>query len=339
MLISNNNYARHANYVFAETIDPSTFSLLDKNSLFITESNQEAITYKSTILKISDGDSVFCRSDYLDELFYLVKKTSINNLKLITHQTDLDISRKLEKRLPRNFISWCGINKNTQSDKVISIPIGLAGNFSNKNLQVKDFEKHDIKNFDLSAKEVKIYMNFQKNTNNLERQLAIDILESSNKTFISEPNLSKLEYKEHLARFAFILCPWGNGYDTHRIWEALYSGSIPIVKNHSSFEYLKDLPVLIINDYQDLHEIDLDLFIKKFDIKDFNFDKLFIDYWISKINDEESSNIKKVINIKYSITLFFHIKMKINNKFNSTKKKIAYYLKKIYIKVANLNRN
>ena len=135
MLISNNNYARHANYVFAETIDPSTFSLLDQNSLFITESNQEAITYKSTFLKISDGDSIFCRSDYLDELFYLIKKTSINNLKLITHQTDLDISRKLEKRLPRNFISWCGINKNTQSDKVISIPIGLAGNFSNKNLQ------------------------------------------------------------------------------------------------------------------------------------------------------------------------------------------------------------
>ena len=30
------------------------------------------------------------------------------------------------------------------SYKVISIPIGLAGNFSNKNLQVKDFDKHDI---------------------------------------------------------------------------------------------------------------------------------------------------------------------------------------------------
>ena len=217
MLISNNNYARNCDFVFAETVDHKTFNNLNDSSLFITDKSEEGIAYKATVLNIADGDSIFSRTDYLDELFYLIKKSNTKNLKLITHQTDIDISDKLVKNLPKNFTYWFGINKNTTSRRVISIPIGIAGNFSDKNLQVKDFSENKIKNFDLNSKELKIYLNFQKNTNNAERELAIDVLKNSDISFISEPNLPKSKYKEHLEKFAFILCPWGNGYDTHRV--------------------------------------------------------------------------------------------------------------------------
>ena len=339
MLISNNNYARNCDFVFAETVDHKTFNNLNDSSLFITDKSEEGIAYKATVLNIADGDSIFSRTDYLDELFYLIKKSNTKNLKLITHQTDIDISDKLVKNLPKNFTYWFGINKNTTSRRVISIPIGIAGNFSDKNLQVKDFSENKIKNFDLNSKELKIYLNFQKNTNNAERELAIDVLKNSDISFISEPNLPKSKYKEHLEKFAFILCPWGNGYDTHRVWEALYSGSIPIIKRHSTFEYLENLPALIIDDYEDLLKIDLNDFINKFDINKFNLEKLSIQYWASQYKNEKHNIQKETIYIRYLVTLYFHLKLKIRNKLNSNYKKITYYLRKIKLKVVNLYKN
>ena len=99
MLISNNNYAANADYIFAETVDHGRFSNLNDKSIFISEKNAVSITYKSTMLHISDGDTIFCRTDYIDELFYLIKKTEKINLKLITHQTDKNINPKLEQKL------------------------------------------------------------------------------------------------------------------------------------------------------------------------------------------------------------------------------------------------
>ena len=57
MLISNNNYARNADFVFAETVDHETFNNLSDSSLYITDKSKEGIAYKATILKIADGDS------------------------------------------------------------------------------------------------------------------------------------------------------------------------------------------------------------------------------------------------------------------------------------------
>eukprot|EP00965_Chrysotila_dentata_P239975 6203413-Pleurochrysis_carterae.AAC.2 len=37
-------------------------------------------------------------------------------------------------------------------------------------------------------------------------------------------------YLEELGRYHFVLAPRGNGIDTHRLWEALLVGTIPIVK-------------------------------------------------------------------------------------------------------------
>lgn len=335
MLISNNNYARDCDFVFSETVDHKTFEVLNNNNLFISDESKDGVAYKSTYLEIADGDSIFCRNDYLDELFFLIKTSNLKHLKLVTHQTDIDINDKLLSKMPPNFDFWFGINKNTISNKVISIPIGIAGNFSYKNLLLSDFEDNKINGFDLSTKEAKIYLNFQKNTNLSERELAIDILKNSEYSVIAEPTLSKEQYKLDLQRYAFILCPWGNGFDTHRIWEALYSGSIPIVKKHTTFEYLDNLPAIIIESYDDLLTIDLNKFIDDFNIADFNLEKLSLEYWISKIKNKNLESKKQIINVSRNISLYFHFKLKFKNKINSNLKKITYYLRKFRIKGVN----
>ncbi len=339
MFISNNNYAKISNFVFAETVGVDNFKSLKNDNLKIIYQNNKEITYKSNILEITDGDVIYCKTDYIDELFYNIRSSNFKNLKLITHQADISIDKKLIYKLPKNFTHWYAINKNADSINLNSIPIGLAGNFSEKNLHIKDFKNLQIPNFDLNAKKKKVYINFKKNTNTKERNKAIEDLKNFDNAFFSEPNLSKDEYKTNLQKFAFVLCPWGNGFDTHRIWEALYSGSIPIVKRHYAFEYLDDLPVLFINDYTDLYNLDLEQYINEFDDKQYNYDKLFLNYWI-ELFECNNTNIKRDIKkINFLISFYFLIRLKTKDWFLSYKKKILYYKLKLFTKARGLYKN
>ena len=51
--------------------------------------------------------------------------------------------------------------------------------------------------------------------------------------------------------FKFIACPRGNGTDTHRFWESLYRGSIPVVKRSSWSQSINQLgiPMLELNSW------------------------------------------------------------------------------------------
>ena len=51
--------------------------------------------------------------------------------------------------------------------------------------------------------------------------------------------------------YKFVACPRGNGIDTHRFWETLYRGSVPIViasKWSNSLKYL-DLPLIEVSNW------------------------------------------------------------------------------------------
>jgi hypothetical protein len=59
---------------------------------------------------------------------------------------------------------------------------------------------------------------------------------------------------ERNRQYPFWLSPRGGGLDCHRTWEALYLDIIPIVWNSSLNILFENLPVLIINDYEELNE-------------------------------------------------------------------------------------
>lgn len=85
--------------------------------------------------------------------------------------------------------------------------------------------------------------------------------------------------------FSFVLSPAGGGYDCHRTWEALILGCIPIVKrfNIPLEELYDDLPVLIVNEWNDITEELLLKTLNDFKGRQFNYDKLTLKYWKDKI--------------------------------------------------------
>jgi len=81
----------------------------------------------------------------------------------------------------------------------------------------------------------------------------------------------------------FVICPRGGGIDTHRLWETLYEGSIPIVIYENNYRLLVDLPILFINNWDEVTKELLEKTLVEFKTKTWNMDKLNLSYWVNLI--------------------------------------------------------
>tara|TARA_R110000850_G_scaffold60110_5_gene138297 strand:+ start:80 stop:394 length:315 start_codon:yes stop_codon:yes gene_type:complete len=85
----------------------------------------------------------------------------------------------------------------------------------------------------------------------------------------------------------YVMCPGGNGIDTHRTWEMLYLGVIPIVeRTHYHQQVYGDMNVLIVDSFKEITEDFLKEQIEKF--KNKNEEKLYSSYWKKFIIDGAS---------------------------------------------------
>jgi hypothetical protein len=89
-------------------------------------------------------------------------------------------------------------------------------------------------------------------------------------------------------QYKFVACPRGNGTDTHRFWETLYRGSIPVVKRDRWSESISNLGIPIIQ----LSTWDLDEFLEASSFMEevtFNpkeIPMLWMDYWENAFNSK-----------------------------------------------------
>jgi hypothetical protein len=68
----------------------------------------------------------------------------------------------------------------------------------------------------------------------------------------------RVSYLTMLGSHDFVVCPRGNGLDTHRLWETIYMGGIPVVLRHPVIAAVtRDLPILMIEDWSQILDEDL----------------------------------------------------------------------------------
>ena len=106
------------------------------------------------------------------------------------------------------------------------------------------------------------------------------------------------KYKKQLSKYRFVLCPWGNGYDSHRIWETLYSGSIPVIRNHTTFRYMKHLPVIVLDDFENITIERLEKEYRVLQEKEYNYEILKLLWWFKDLS-KYRFNKKKHEETKY----------------------------------------
>lgn len=331
-LINGTNFAKKSDFIFSEIVTRREYEKLKKNNPSLHVINElrylkiDAVWYINPNIQIKENQVIFCHTEVLEILFKKLGKVSnLKNIKLITHQSDRSINFSTYRKLPKCVSEWYSTNIEIKRKNLFGIPIGINDfynlNFFNDNLYEKYFKVNYV-----TKKEKKIYANFTINTNPKHRINALKSLKNSNTEFIIDLNTNIENYYSGLQKFQFILCPWGNGIDTHRFWEALYLGSIPITKNHINYSFFNNVPNILVDDYQDISEDILNQNIISF-IPD-KVDELNIDYWIEKINkkkvDSDSTFVNTGINDIFLLIKIFKLKYKLKSKL----KIIKYFCKK-----------
>ena len=82
------------------------------------------------------------------------------------------------------------------------------------------------------------------------------------------------------------VCPRGNApADSHRFWEVLYMNRVPIVKRSKGLSYFLDLPVVCLDDWDELNdENHINEQYEK--VKNNSREKLDMSFWEKKILNE-----------------------------------------------------
>jgi hypothetical protein len=88
---------------------------------------------------------------------------------------------------------------------------------------------------------------------------------------------------KNMVQHAFVVSPHGNGLDCHRTWEALALGCIPIVKSSGIDQLFNELPVWIVQNWNEVTLENVKQKVNEFKNKTFNHEKLTLGYWKSKI--------------------------------------------------------
>jgi hypothetical protein len=159
-----------------------------------------------------------------------------------------------------------------------------------------------IHNIHLKSNDYWIFTSFNKDNGNDREKLwhlsCNGRLRNISKCFYEVDSIDQWRYYLHIARSKFVLSPPGDGIDCYRTWEALYLGSIPIVLNTAINSIFQQLPVLIIDDYED---ITLELLKDVYDNmtrQSYEYKRLYKGYWQKQINSFRNSS--ETIQIHYT---------------------------------------
>ncbi len=239
-------------------------------------------------LLVKNNDIVFLKTE-LKDIYFKTQHPKINNKYiLITHNSDGVISTRDEELIDEKIVHWFAQNLSFKSNKKFSpLPIGFENRRYLQNGRLKNLKKIEVfKN----KKNNKILASYNSATNPKVRNNLDKII--SELKFINNRKFdNNFEYLMSLKKHNFVLCPEGNGIDTHRIWEALLTETIPILKktDFSLNFYNLGIPILLFEDWLELKEIDenkINLIYQNF--KDFEYSKYVKkEFWMNFINEKK----------------------------------------------------
>jgi hypothetical protein len=203
---------------------------------------------------------------------------------LVVGHSDYPITENIANRHP-NAKWWCA---NKQTSKVNGLPLGITNDCNDSSIHRIYGNIPMMVEVVSSPRTIQnlLYVNFSLNTYPAERVPLMNYLKN-NPWVTVEDSVSTMEgrrkYLQSIRNHTFVACPRGNGVDTHRLWETLYMGSIPIVIRDIAHSDWMDLPILWIDSWNQVNQEYLFEQEKLIRSKEWNTEKLKVGYWIAKI--------------------------------------------------------
>ncbi|NBU34186.1 hypothetical protein EB118_04815 [bacterium] len=206
------------------------------------------------------------------------------------HPFDISYSHLVDSKNIKHIYAQ-NVTYPVYNKKITLLPIGIANAMwpHGDLISLYDTLRRTYKN----RKSKSVYVNINPGTYGYRREF----LEAIKRTGCLEVYGSKAypEYLEELSQHRFCLCLRGNGVDTHRFWEAVYLGVIPIIVNNSATKmdsFVKYLEQLDIPFYE-IKKDSLEAITNKYTERYFN-ENLYRELAISKGNGIFNLNALKL---------------------------------------------
>jgi hypothetical protein len=224
-----------------------------------------------------DPNIVFCRTDLLP---MLEKEVDLTGKTLITHNSDINV--RFENKTYVKADKWFA--QNGDCEAVIAVPLGVENERFGKWDMIEELRSESY------TKNTHIYLNIHPASNPQQRYACMD--KASQLGLVNDFQLSTDNYKADTERYFrrlrdsyFVLCPEGAGLDTHRAFEALYMGAIPVVtESKVTIKLSQYFPLVILKEWKDLEPALLteDFYHEMWDLPGMRDNLDFETYW-SKI--------------------------------------------------------
>ncbi len=169
------------------------------------------------------------------------------------------------------YLKWLGAklvsctNLQTNARDALVAPLGLSNNWESPAHKlcgdVQPLKDVLTNEWQVDTSRFAFYANFSAETYPKIRRPLLKYLQENTfgyKVIIEKTEFSsraRSNYIKNMADAKLVICPRGNGRDTHRFWEALYAGSIPIiVETELPYKLLQqfNLPVVKLNSWEEL---------------------------------------------------------------------------------------
>ena len=220
------------------------------NDIFIIDFDNITEECIETISKYS---KIFIFGDQLYTFLINVAPRLKNNFILISHNSDINLDDKyiplIEKldKLIKVYSQNVSLSSPYIHEKIECLPIAIANSlWSHGNFEI--FKKVLKEN---NVKSELCFFGFNFETN---RKVRLDVFNKlQNKFPWKNPNETFENYIRLLSSYKYCICPEGNGVDSHRFWECIYLGIVPIIKkNNWSTNFLGKVPMIVLENWEDL---------------------------------------------------------------------------------------
>lgn len=243
--------------------------------------------------KLEDNMIIYCVTDQAETLYRILrqakKKVFIIFGRSVVTVNDSFIPFVEELGCLHIFSQNCTIN----NDFFTPIPLGLENRHffvhsspSNSiSLLSSYIEQQNIRKRDQS-----LFASFSLITNKTERKECLlysmqNQLTRLNMTFDPSISSSQQYFYQQLITSKYSICPWGNGIDTHRFWQSLYLGCIPITRKHRALETFYSIGGVFLDSWKQLESINMNATYQ------IDYEKLYFPYWQRKIRTIIESKI------------------------------------------------
>jgi len=234
------------------------------------------------------GDIVFCKIDEVWRLFRALRRTR-KRIVLVTAEGDKPVTPELYAQKPPHVAQWFGTNMFTDTPDTTPLPLGLGREGCPSTLDWKDIQAAASS---APPREQLLYANFGTASNPPVREPLQAWLNEPAQSWITREAhaaAGKSPYLQNLLSHRFVLCPPGNGEDTHRMWEALYCGAIPVVRESPAMRNFRDLPILSVPWLDHLSEEFLCGQLAARTQRRFSREKLGVDYWKAEFSGAQQA--------------------------------------------------